>query len=51
MFWLMFQHHVINRNKNKKVNHKKVKNTVSLLTQVGDKHTHSGGYQARKEIH
>jgi len=24
---------------------------VSLLTQFGDKHTYSGGYQARKEIH
>jgi len=42
----MFQHHEINRNKNKKL-----KNTVSLLTQFGDKHTYSGGYQARKEIH
>jgi len=30
---------------------KKVKDTVSLLTQFGDKHTYSGGYQARKEIH
>jgi len=24
---------------------------VSLLTQYGDKHTYSKGYQARKEIH
>jgi len=47
----MFQHYVISRNKNKKINDKKVKNTVSLLTQLGDKHTYSGGYQARKEIH
>jgi len=47
----MFQHHVISRNKNKKINDKKVKNTVSLLTQFGDKHTYSGGYQARKETH
>jgi len=42
---------MINRNKNNKVNDKKVKNTMSLLTQFGDKHTYSGGYQARKEIH
>ena len=47
----MFQHHNINRNKNKKINDKKVKNTVSVLTQFDDKHTYSGGYQARKEIH
>ena len=51
MFCSMFQHHEINRNKNKEINDKKVKNTVSLLTQFGDKHTYSGGYQARKEIH
>ncbi|KEH30012.1 hypothetical protein MTR_4g057980 [Medicago truncatula] len=31
----MFQHHAITRNKNKKINDKKVKNTVSLLTQFG----------------
>jgi len=24
---------------------------VSLLTQFGDKHTYSRGYQAKKEIH
>jgi len=24
---------------------------MSLLTQFGDKHTYSGGYQAKKEIH
>ena len=30
---------------------RKVKGTVSLLTQFGDKHNYSGGYQARKEIH
>ena len=47
----MFQHHNVNRNKNKKINDKKVKDTVSLLTQFGDKHTYSVGYQARKEIH
>ena len=47
----MFQHHELNRNKNKKVNYKKVKNTVSFLTQFSDKHTYYGGYQARKEIH
>ena len=38
----MFQHHELNRNKNKKVNDKKVNNIVSLLTQFGDKHTYSG---------
>ena len=47
----MFQHHIPNINKNKKINDKKVKGTVSLLTQFGDKHAYSGGYQARKEIH
>jgi len=51
MFRSMFQHHVINRNKNKEINDEKVKNKVSLLTQFGDKHTYSGGYQVRKEIH
>jgi len=38
----MFQHHRINRNKNKKINDRKVKNTVSLLTQFSDKHTYTG---------
>ena len=33
MFRSMFQHHVTNRNINKKINDKKVKNTESLLTQ------------------
>jgi len=51
MFCSMFQHHEINRNKNKKINDKKVKNTVSLFTHFSDKHTYSMGYQARKEIH
>jgi len=46
----MFQHYEVNRNKNKKINDKKVKDTMSLLTQFGDKHTYFGGYQARKEI-
>jgi len=47
----MFQHRKSNKNKNKKVNDKKVKNTVNLLTQFGDKHTYSRGNQAIKEIH
>jgi len=34
-----------------KVNDKKLKGTKSLLSQFGDKHTYSRGYQARKEIH
>jgi len=51
MFRLMFQHRKVNRNKNKKINDKKVNNTMSLLTQFNDKHTYSGGYQAMKEIH
>jgi len=51
MFRLMFQHRTICKDKNKKINDKKVKNTVSLLTQFGDKHTYSRGYQAKKEIH
>jgi len=51
MFRLMFQHRMIRRNKNKKINEKKLKDTVSLLTQFGDKHTYFGGYQASKEIH
>jgi len=50
MFRLMFQHRTISINKNKKIYDKKVKDTVSLLTQFGNKHTYSGGYQARKEI-
>jgi len=51
MFRLMFKHHTINIYKNKKINDKKVKDIMSLLTQFGDKHTYFGGYQARKEIH
>jgi len=47
----MFQNHSVNRNKNKKINGKKLKDTISLLTQFGDKHTYSGGYKVRKEIH
>jgi len=47
----MFQHHRVNRNKNKKINDKKVKGTVSLLTQFGDKHTYYGGNPTWKEIH
>jgi hypothetical protein len=50
MFCSIFQNHEINRNKNMKINDKKVKNIVSLLTQFS-KHTYSGGYKARKEIH
>jgi len=42
MFRLMFQNRTIRRNKNKKINDKKVKNTVSLLTQFSDKHTYYG---------
>jgi len=45
----MFQHHVINRNKNKKINDKKVKNTMSLLTQFGEKHTYSGATMPRRK--
>jgi len=47
----MFQHHEVNRNKNKKINDKKLKGTVSLLLQFVDKHTYFGGYQVKKEIH
>jgi len=36
---------------NNKIKDKKVKGTMSLLTQFGDKHTYSGSFQARKEIH
>jgi len=49
MFRLMFQHHSVNRNKNKKINGRKVKDTISLLIQFGDKHTCSGGYQAGRK--
>jgi len=34
-----------------KVKDKKIKGTGELLTQFGDKHTYSGGYQARRKIH
>jgi len=34
-----------------KVKDEKIKGTRELLTQFGDKHTYSGGYQAMKEIH
>ena len=52
MFHLMFQHRASSKyNQNSKIKDKKVKNTMHLLTQFGDKHTYSGGYQARKEIH
>jgi len=52
MFQSMFQYQTINRNKKiRKINDMKVKNTMSLLTQFGDKHTYTGGYQARKKIH
>jgi len=44
----MFQHHDISRNKNKKINDKKVKSTVSLLTQFGDKHTYFGGLPSQE---
>jgi hypothetical protein len=46
------EHHA-NNNKQKmqNVNDKKVKGTGELLTQFGDKHTYSGDYQVRKEIH
>jgi len=47
----MFQHQLVNRINNKKLNDKKVNGTESLLTQFGDKHAYSGGYQAKKEIH
>jgi len=48
---LMFQHHANKQIIHKKINDKKVKGTKSLLTQFSDKHTYSGGCQARKEIH
>jgi hypothetical protein len=51
VFRLMFQHHANKQIKHRKINDKKVKGTVSLLTQFGDKHTYSEGYQVRKEIH
>jgi len=52
MFHLMFQHRASNKhNQNSKIKDKEVKGTESLLTQFGDKHTYSGSYQARKEIH
>ncbi|KEH22074.1 Pmr5/Cas1p GDSL/SGNH-like acyl-esterase family protein [Medicago truncatula] len=51
MLCLMFQHRASNKHKRNKIKEKKVKGTASLLTQFRDKHTYSGGYQARKEIH
>jgi hypothetical protein len=44
----MFQDHEINRNKNKKINDRKVKNTMSLLTQFGDKHTYIWGLPSQE---
>jgi len=46
----MFKHHA-NKQKNVKIKDKKIKGIEGLLTQVSDKHSYSGGYQARKEIH
>jgi len=48
MFRSMFQHQRVNINKNKKINEKKVKGTMSLLTQFGDKHTNSGGLPSQE---
>jgi hypothetical protein len=51
--WMKCLEHRANNNKQnmKTVKDKKAKGTGELLTQFGDKHTYSGGYQARKEIH
>jgi len=51
MFQLMFQYHANKQIKRRKINDKKVKNTVRLLTQFGATSPTSGGYQARKEVH
>jgi len=52
MFHLMFQHRASSKhNHNSKIKDKEVKDIESLLTQFGDKHTYSGGYQAKKEIY
>jgi len=50
MLSLIFQHHANKQIIREEINDQKVKCTVSLLTQFGDKHTYSGGYQVRKEI-
>jgi len=41
----------INKQNDANVKDKKVNGTGELLTQFGDKHTYSRGYQTRKEIH
>jgi len=48
----MFKHRV-NQHKIRKSKRQenKIKGTGELLTQFGYKHTYSGGYKARKEIH
>ena len=65
MFYMMFQHQTqtkcwvrcfnieLAENKQIKENIKdiNINGTVDLLTQFGYKHTYSGGYQAKKEIH
>jgi len=40
-----------NEHNKENIKDKKVKGTRELLTHFSDKHTYSGGYQARKEIH
>ena len=50
MLSLMFKHHA-NKQKKRKNKRKELKGTEGLLTQFGDKHTYSRGYQSRKEIH
>jgi len=42
---------MINKQNKENINDRNVNGTGYLLIQFGDKHTYSGGYQARKGIH
>jgi len=50
MFRLMFQHHAINRNKNKKIKDRKIKNTRSLLTQFSTTRLHLGATKSGRKF-
>jgi hypothetical protein len=42
---------MINKQIKENIKDRNVNGTGYLLTQFGDKHTYSGGYHVRKEIH
>jgi len=52
MLRLMFKHRASRKQTDQgKYKKRNINGTVSLLTQFGDKHIFSEGYQTRKEIH